>query len=109
MISAEEYELLGFFEVEPKMLDYDTPWIYNSLVYEVTDKHRVLTVSIQPSYKDVKVILTEEGDKIFEFEGTGVRDIRVLNDNIPEILEIKVSEEQSIFIKRKPHISIYLH
>ena len=107
-ITAEDYELLGFFEVEPELHDKDTPWIYNDSVYEVIDGNRHMTVAIHPSYKDVRVILSEEGYKVFEFEATAVKDIRVLNDKLPETLEIVMSEKCSLLIKRKPHISIYI-
>lgn len=107
-ITAEEYELLGFFEVEPKLLDKDSPWIYNDSVYEVIDGNRLMTVAIQPSYKDVRVILSEQGDKLFEFEAAGIKDVRVLNEKKHKFLEIVVSKSQSVLIKRKPHISIYI-
>jgi len=38
-ISAEEYELLSFFEVEPERASPDIPWPYNDFSYCVSLAH----------------------------------------------------------------------
>lgn len=106
-ITAEGYELLGFFETEPSVLDKYIPWVYTDSLYEVTQGSMKLSVAIQPAYKDIHIILKESENKIFEFEAMGVQDIRVINDKPPEILEITVNEQQTVLIKIKPFISVY--
>ena len=106
-ITAEEYEVLGFFETEPTVLDEDIPWVYTDSLYEVSRAGKTLSVAIHPAYKDIRIILKEGEEKIFEFEALGVQDIRVLNEKLPELLEISVNEQQTVLVRIKPSISLY--
>lgn len=101
MITAEEYELSGFFEVESELLDPQSPWVYNQATYKVIDNQKVMVVSIQPSYKDIKIELFEGGNAVFDLLATGIEDIKIEN----EILRIELNERQAVQIKRKPYIS----
>ena len=35
VVSAEEWQLLSFFEAEPTLRDSDVPWCYNDALYTV--------------------------------------------------------------------------
>ncbi len=106
-ITAEDYELLGFFEKEPTVLDKDTPWVYTDSLYEVTQANKQLSVAIHPAYKDIRIILKESENKVFELEAMGIQDIKVINNKLPEVLEVTINEQQTVLIKIKPFISIY--
>ena len=50
LISAEEWEVLAFFGVDPKTED-DTPWPYNDFLYEVERNDISLSCAIAPACK----------------------------------------------------------
>jgi len=105
-ISAKDYELLGFFEVEPELFEEDVPWIDNDSVYKVNRGDVDLSFAIQPNERDVRIIMSQNGKILYELNTTGVKDVKVLNEKKFELLEIKINEEQSIILSVKPEISI---
>jgi hypothetical protein len=52
-ISAQEWQLLSFFEVEPTGIDGEA-WPYCDLLYEVS---RDLSCAVAPAYRDIRIIL----------------------------------------------------
>jgi hypothetical protein len=51
-ISAEEWQLLAFFEVEPTKLDADVAWPYNDFTYRRLLGEVTVTFAIAPACKD---------------------------------------------------------
>jgi hypothetical protein len=105
-ISAEDWELLSFFEVEPYRLDPSIPWVYDDLVYLVEDGELSLSCAIHPAYKDVRIVLKQREHCLYEFAAMGVEDIQVLREKGNEVLEITLSEEQNLRVKLRPSIEI---
>ncbi len=105
-ISAKEWELLSFFEVEPHRLDLSVPWIYDDSIYFIEAENLSLSVAIQPAYKDIRIILKHHQQRLYEFQAMGVEDIRVFKEKGEEILEIIVSKHQHLRIKIRPLIEI---
>ena len=109
IISAEEHEVLSFFEIEPIPTDKDVPWPYNDYLYEVERDGLSMSCAIAPAYKDVRIILKCNGSKIYEFNSVGVRDVRYNNKGGKETLEIILSDNESISLRVKSKIEIYHH
>ena len=105
-ITAEDYELLGFFETEPVMSEKDIPWVYNDSTYKYNDSVSEITFSIHPSYRDLSFELKQGTSKLLEFSALGIEDVSVKTDSEGEILELKISSSQKIEIRVKPFISI---
>ena len=105
-ISAEDWELLSFFEVEPQRLDPSIPWVYDDSVYLVEDGELSLSCAIHPAYKDIRIVLKQREHCLYEFATTGVKDIRVLKEKASEVLEITLSEQQNLRVKLRPLIEI---
>ena len=106
IISAEEWQLLSFFEVEPTPTDKDVAWPYNEYLYEIVRSEFELSFSIAPAYRDVRIILTHKGAKLYELNSMGVKDVRYRNEGNVESLEIVLSPTESIWLVVKPVISI---
>ncbi|HET6828242.1 MAG TPA: hypothetical protein VFH35_06165, partial [Ramlibacter sp.] len=70
-ISAEELDLLVFFEKEPIRLDADVPWPYNEHVYEVSRGDMSLSFAVHPAHRDIRIILTREGVALYELNAVG--------------------------------------
>lgn len=75
-ITAEEWQLLSFFECEPELLDPNEHWAYNDAVYRVTDGVTKLSVAIQPACRDIRIIIESQGYRLYEFESMGIVDVR---------------------------------
>src|SRR5437762_14260111 len=75
-ISAEEWEVLSFFEVQPKLADKDIAWPYNDFLYEIERGDLSLSCAIAPAYRDVRLILKRGSEKLYELNATGVDDVK---------------------------------
>jgi hypothetical protein len=87
-ISAEEWQVLSFFEVQPKLADEDVAWPCNDLVYEIVRGDLSLSCAIAPAYRDVRLILKRDGEKLYELNAMGVDDVKYENRLGTEVLEI---------------------
>ncbi len=105
-VSAEELDLLNFFEVEPSRLDRDTPSPYNEFTYEVASAQYSITFVIAPAYKDVSLAVAHCGAEIYRFKGTAVKDVRCHKDAQLETLEIAVSDNDRIWFRFLPTLLI---
>ena len=105
-ISASELNLLTFFEGEPKIVDANVPWIYNTALYEHKQSDLSLSFSVAPSYKDIQIILRLREQILYEMKMLNVDDVIYLDDSGRESLEIKISDKESLWICLKPFIYI---
>ncbi|MCP4599560.1 MAG: hypothetical protein GY847_03305 [Proteobacteria bacterium] len=108
-ISAEEWQLISFFEVEPQRRDPSSPWEYDDSVYVVTDGDITLSCAIHPAYRDVRLILSARDKQIYEFDAMGVRDVTYIKKDGEEKLLIVVSEDEVIYLQTRPSIKISQH
>ncbi|HEX3601106.1 MAG TPA: hypothetical protein VHU84_13235 [Lacipirellulaceae bacterium] len=106
VISAEEWQVLSFFEVGPKLRDSEVPWCFNDAVYEVRQNDLALSVAIAPSYFDVRIILKHRDSIIYELNAMSVEDVCYGKEDGRETLQIKITERESLTIRIKPHIEI---
>ena len=105
-ISAEEHELLSFFEVEPTIGDKEQEWPYNDYSYCVTRGELSLVVSVAPYYRDVEVRLSSANGEIYGLTALAVEDLRYRRDFGVERLEIVLTPEEIIQIVINPSIVI---
>jgi hypothetical protein len=108
-ITATDLDLLTFFEVEPKPRDPDVPWPYNDLLYEATRGEFHISCAVAPAYKDVRLILSINGSKLYELNAVGVNDVRSEKDASGELLEIIISSRDSLTLRLRPEVSIDHH
>lgn len=105
-LSANELDLLTFFECKPELQDKDVVWIYNDALYTFTAGGLSISCAIAPSYKDVRLILKNEKGVLYELNAMGVDDIRYHNDGGRETLEIIIKGSDRLWLYLKPTISI---
>jgi len=104
IVSVEDFELLGFFEIEPEMDDPNDSWSYNDSVYTVQQGDICLTFAIHPSYKDVRIIIKHKNNTIYEINTMGVNDVVLHEEKNKEMLEIIIDKKESVIVKIKPNI-----
>ncbi|NMG67979.1 hypothetical protein GPA19_23845 [Azoarcus indigens] len=105
-ISADELDLLTFFECEPKLRDADVRWVYNDALYEFSRGDLTLSCAIAPSYKDVRLILKNGLQAVYELNAMGLADVRYHKDSNRESLEIEISDHDRLWVRLKPAITI---
>src|SRR5689334_13796585 len=106
-ISAEEWQLLAFFEVEPTRLDADTAWPYNDFTYFHTLGDVNVIVARAPAYKDFTLTVERGGVKEVELSALSVFDIRYHEDRGAESLEILLTELDRIELRLKPSFALF--
>ena len=105
-ISAEEWQFLSFFEVEPELSEGDIPWGYNDALYKVQQGDFVLSFAIAPAFGDVRLILTYRDMKMYELNVLGVKDVRHRHEGKFDTLEIEIGDSERLTIRLKPHIEL---
>ena len=105
-VTAEEWQVLSFFEVEPQLRDPDEPWCYNDAVYIVERGDHRLNFALAPAYRDVRIILTHKNTRLYEFNSMSVQDVRYSDERGDETLEIIISDRERILLRVKPYIEI---
>jgi hypothetical protein len=105
-LSIKEWELLSFFEVEPKKRDPDVPWPYNDVLYDIRQDDIALSCAIAPAYRDVRLRVTYRERIVYELHSLGVRDIRYSNEQGQETLEIVLSPDERLLLKIHPFIEV---
>lgn len=106
VISAEELDLLSFFEVEPKKKDRDVPWPYNDFLYEVVQGDLRLSCAVAPAYKDVRIILKRGASVIYELRAMDLTDVKYHKDKGREVLAFVLNARETVWLRLKPEISI---
>jgi hypothetical protein len=105
-ITAKEWELLGCFGVDPEFLDPDVPWAYNDAAYLVKVDGLSVSFAIQPSYRDVRLIVRRGSQRLYELNALNVADVRVLDDPGRDIVEIRLSEREWLRLQLRPAFEI---
>jgi len=108
-ITAEDYELLGFFEVEPEQREPDESWLHTDSVYTVLKNELELSFCIHPMYRDVKLVLSHKGNPLYQLDTMGVNDVTVVSSSDHEYLDIHLEDEHRILVYLKPQIIVKQH
>ncbi len=107
-ITATELDLLTFFESEPDRLDPNDPWHLNDSVYCYSDGKLQISFALAPTYKDVRIVLSEGGRKVYELQAMGVRDVAYLSEGRGrnESIVVTLHAFDTLTIRLKPNIEI---
>ena len=104
--SANELDLLTFFEAEPKRADRDVPWPYNEFSYDVIRGEFRVLFTIAPAYLDVKLLISRNSNAIYTLDAKRVEDVVYHNDNGRETLAIVLGTRQKILLRLRPSVFI---
>lgn len=105
-ITAEEWELLNFFEVEPELRDPDVVWMFNDAAYSLHQDGIDLSVAIAPSYRDLRIILRCGQRVLFELNAMSVGDVRVRTEKRQSFLEVVVDDDTSVRVEVRPSLKV---
>ena len=105
-ITTEDYELLGFFEVEPILREPEFDWLDTELTYEVSRSGLDLRFTVHPSYRDVKIAISTQGNIIYDLFAMGVGNVTITSTEKTEYLTVLLEGEHSIQLYLKPSIRV---
>ena len=105
IITAEEWQLVSFFESEPVLAYPDVPWPYTRAEFVSQSEGAIVRCTIHPSCNDVTVDI-QHADFKFTFSALALRDIVYSVVDGVETLELKLTEHISTFLTLRPLITI---
>lgn len=105
-ISAQEWELLSFFEVEPELSEPSEVWEFNDAHYQIELGGLCLSVAIAPFHRDVRIVLESHDHRVYEFAAQGVKDLQYQNEDKCELLLVVIDDNQRLRLQVKPRILI---
>lgn len=105
-ISAKEWEVISFFETVPTPLDERIAWPYNEFTYEATRQNVTVFCALHPADHDIRIAISVSGRPLYEFAALRVQDVRYVAENATELLEIVLSDRESIRLALKPTVHI---
>ncbi len=111
MISLpEEHELIGFFEVEPVLLDGDVkPWVYNELTFTTQRNEDEITVKICASYGELSVNWKKNGKQLLQLKLIDLDSINVEMQKYDEFLTAAgMFSDHAVLLKLrlKPEVAV---
>ena len=106
----EDYELLGFFEVEPKVLDPEIPWAYNELFFTSTAPNGVLETKMESGHEVIEFKWFQNGNLSLHLNLVGVSKIEIGNSSTviePNTLvaTFRNSDLEKLIVRIRPFIS----
>jgi hypothetical protein len=105
-ISAEEWQLLAFFGVEPTKLDADVLWPYSDFIYDTRINDLQIAFAVMPAHRDFTLKVCRGHEKQIELSALSVFDIRYHEDHGAEWLEILITEYDRLELRLNPSFSI---
>ena len=102
-----DHELLAFFGAEPKVLDPNVPWFYNTLDFEVEHQGFVVQCRLAPAYGDVDARLRFGEMELARFELQSFKSLRLYMKAEGEILVATFDRgqgEETFSLMLKPHV-----
>ena len=105
-ITATELELLSCFGVEPVLLEPDEIWYFNDSAYCVQVEGLSVSFAFQPYHRDVRIIVSRNGQRLFEFNSMGVADVKVIDEPGVDAVEVLMIERSWLRLQLQPVFEI---
>jgi len=107
----EDYELIGFFECEPEVLDSNVPWAFNQLKFESKSKNGTLIVEMETGTEVMRLKWFQDGNIIVNLDLVGVCQLEIggpSNNNKDNTLIAGFRDKNvdALVLKIRPFISI---
>jgi hypothetical protein len=103
----DDWQLISFFESEPKIDDPRIPWLYNRLVFDYRAADDYLRAIIWPADGDFDFIYQKSGIPVFRATYHWVQECNYFTEGRKEYLQLKFNEAAATadtFIFLKPNV-----
>jgi len=105
-ISAEEWELISAFEVNPTYLDADERWPHADALFRIEKGEIALSFAVAPAVRNVRIVLNVAGAAVYELNAMSVLDVRYRKDGPHESVLVVLSETETVTVSVKPRIRV---
>ena len=105
-ISANEWELLAFFSVEPTTVDADVSWPYNEYTYSgKTDGYSFRCV-LSPADHGIEFSVKRENEQLYFLRARAAQDVLYMESNDTEHLKVFLSEMDHVQVTLRPSFQV---
>lgn len=108
-VFPEDHELVSLFESEPRVLDNEAPWYYNTLFFSLIRNNDHLECIIEPAYSRISFRLMIENRLIYDLHFDNIEGIELEKCKDKEFLKIIFNDEDSVktlLLETKPNINL---
>src|SRR5262245_54094749 len=107
----DDHELLAFFGTEPKVLDPNVPWFYNTLEFEVEREGIAVRCRLAPAYGQIEVRLLSGATELVRLDIRSFKTLRLYTTSQWEVLIAifdRGQEEETFGLMLKPRVWVGL-
>src|SRR6266566_6408929 len=101
-ITATELELLECFGAEPVLAEPEIPWCYTDATYTFEVDGLPVSFTVNPSYRDIRLVVSRKSRPFYELKAIGVDDVRILDFPGCDVFEIWLSAKEWLRIQIRP-------
>ena len=106
-ISVTELQLLSCLGVEPELSDPTVAsWYYNTATYRVQLDRCDVVLVLQPASRDLQLTINVNGQRSFELTAMTVHDVRVIDEQGVDALEIVLDARSQLILQLRPRLEI---
>ena len=105
-VTATELELLACFGVEPVLLEPAELWCLNDAAYCMEVEGFSVSFAVRPYHRDVRIVVSRSGHRLFEFNLTGVADVKVIDEPGVDAVEVMITEDSWLRLQLQPVFEI---
>ena len=104
----DSHELVGFFEVEPHVLDPGVPWGYNTLTFHTVRGADDVTCVLIPGYEELKLEWTRGSALVARIHLVDIISMNLKTQGVEEFLTASFRSSHSLDFKLwlKPTVAI---
>jgi hypothetical protein len=82
------------------------PWCYNNAVYSVEADGFSVSFAVQPSYRNVRLIVRRGEHRLFEFNAVGVADVRIIDEPGVDAVEVLLTGGAWLRVQLRPAFEV---
>ncbi|MET1171164.1 hypothetical protein [Paenibacillus amylolyticus] len=105
----EDHELVSLFESEPRVLDNEVPWYYNTLFFSLVRNNDHIECKIEPAYSTMSFRLMIENRLIYDLHFENIEGMEIEKCKDKEYLKIIFNDEDTVktlLLETKPNINL---
>ena len=108
MVIPEEHELLSFFEVEPTLLDKNSPYYYNQITYDVHSEGEHVKVELSPSYDELIITWKQRDITRFHWKFENIEQFSIEKSSKGEYIKLHFHSEEiaDTYLWIKPNFKV---
>ena len=84
------------------MLEPAEPWFLNDAACCVEAEGLSVSFAVHPFHRDVRIVVSRSGHRLFEFNLTGVADVKVIDEPGVDAVEVTITKDSWLRLQLQP-------